>query len=88
MVKTEEKVNFLAFCPANGRMCVPSLCQNHLLAWPFQVRSRWVTKVCMIALIGVLMLGMHLVSHYAFPERQLSQADLNRSNDLYWLSIG
>lgn len=31
---------------------------------------------------------MTVVSPYAFPERQLSHADLNRSNDLHWLSTG
>ena len=42
----------------------------------------------MIALIGVLRREMTVVSPYAFPERQLSHTDLNRSNDLHWLSIG
>ena len=66
----------------------PSPCQNPLPARPFQARPRWVTKVCMIALMGALRLQIAVVSPYAFPERQLSHADLNRSNDLHWLSIG
>ena len=88
MVKMEEKINLLVLCSAIRRECVPSPCQNPLPALPFQVRARWVTKVCMIALIGVLRREMTVVSPYAFPERQLSHADLNRSNDLHWLSIG
>ena len=88
MVKMEEKINLLVLCSAIRRECVPSPCQNPLPALPFQVRARWVTKVCMIALMGALRLEIAVISPYAFPERQLSHADLNRSNDLHWLSIG
>jgi hypothetical protein len=42
----------------------------------------------MIALMGALRLEIAVISPYAFPERQLSHTDLNRSNDLHWLSIG
>jgi hypothetical protein len=42
----------------------------------------------MMGLIRVLGRELTVVSPYAFPERQLSQADLNRSNDLHLLSTG
>jgi hypothetical protein len=42
----------------------------------------------MIGLMGGLRWEMTVVSPYAFPERQLRHTDLNRSNDLHWLSIG